>query len=117
MQILIVYADFECLIEKIDGSENNLENSSTTKIGKNIPSGFSIHTMSSFKSKENKHDICRGKYCRKMFCEYLRQHPMKIIKFEKSKMKLLINKPKKSNENAKLFYICNQKSGDKYAQN
>ena len=28
---------------------------------------------------------------------------MKIIKFEKNKMKLLINKPKKSNENAKFF--------------
>ena len=29
---LIIYADRECLIEKIDGCKNNPENSSTTKV-------------------------------------------------------------------------------------
>ena len=29
------------LIEKIDGCKNNPENSSTTKVGEHIPSGFS----------------------------------------------------------------------------
>ena len=36
----IIYADLECIIEKIDGCENNPENSSTTKVSKHIPSGF-----------------------------------------------------------------------------
>ena len=33
--------------------KNNPENSSTTKVGKHIPSGFSMSTISSFKSSEN----------------------------------------------------------------
>ena len=36
----IIYVDLECLIEKIDGCNNNRENSSTTKVGEHIPSGF-----------------------------------------------------------------------------
>ena len=39
----IIYADLECLIEKIDGCKNNPENSSTTKVSEHIPSGFQYH--------------------------------------------------------------------------
>ena len=51
-----IYADFECIIEKIDGCENNPENSSTAKVSKHIPSGFLMPTIASFRSIENKHD-------------------------------------------------------------
>ena len=44
--------DFECLIEKIDGCKNNPKNSSTTKVSENIPSGFSMSTISSFKNRK-----------------------------------------------------------------
>ena len=37
---LIIYADLRCLIEKTDRRKNNPENSSATKVGENIPSGF-----------------------------------------------------------------------------
>ena len=37
-------------------------------------------TISSFKNIENKHDVYRGKDCRKKFCESLREHIIKIIK-------------------------------------
>ena len=33
----IIYADRECLIEKIDGCKRNPENSSTTKVSEHIP--------------------------------------------------------------------------------
>ena len=36
----IIYADLECLIEKIDGCKNNPDNLFTTKLGQHIPSGF-----------------------------------------------------------------------------
>ena len=48
----IIYADFECLIEKIDGCKNNPDNSFTTKVGQHIPSGFSMSTISLFKNLE-----------------------------------------------------------------
>ena len=35
-----IYGDIECLIRKIDSCANNPENSSTTKIGENIPCGY-----------------------------------------------------------------------------
>ena len=56
----IIYADPECIIEKIDGCKNNPENSSTTKVSEHIPSGVSMSTISSFSSIENKHDVYRG---------------------------------------------------------
>ena len=85
----IIYAYLECLIEKIDGCRNNPEKSSTTKVGEYILLGFSMSTISSFKSIENKHDVYRGKDCLKKFCEYLREQAMEIINLKKKKMKLL----------------------------
>ena len=72
---MIYVADPEYLIEKIDGRKNNPEYSSTTKVGEHSPSGFSMSTISSFKSIENNHDVYRAKDCRKKFCESLREHP------------------------------------------
>ena len=54
--LLIIYGDLECIIEKINGCKNNPESSSTSKISKHIPLGFSMSTISSFPSIENKHD-------------------------------------------------------------
>ena len=85
----MIYADPECLIDKIDGCKNIPENSSTTKIGKHILSGFSMSTISSFKSKENKQDVYRVKDCMKKFQESLREHAMEIINFKKKEMMLL----------------------------
>ena len=110
----IIYANLECIIEKIDGCRNNPENSSTTKVSKHIPSGFSMSTISSFRSIENKHDVYRGKDCMKKFCEFLREHAMKIINFKKKKMKLLTKEQQESYENAKICYICKEKFENKY---
>ena len=59
------------MLEIIDGYKNNPENSSTIRVSKNIPSGFSVSAISSFRSIENKHDVYRGKNCTKKFCESL----------------------------------------------
>ena len=83
--LFIIYADIECLIEKIDGCKLNPEHSPSTKVRKNIPSSFSMSAISSLRSIQNKRDVCRGKNCMKTFCKYLREHAMKIIKFKKEK--------------------------------
>ena len=105
----IICADFECLIEKIDGCEKNSENLSTTKVSENLPSGFPMSMVSSFRSIENKHHVYIGKDCMKHFCELLRKHVMKITNFEKKIMKLLTKEQQKSYENAKICYICKKK--------
>ena len=53
----MIYADLEYLIKKIDECKNNPENSQTTKVSEHILSGFSMSTISSFKSIENKHNV------------------------------------------------------------
>ena len=45
---LIVYADLECLLGKMNTCHNNPEKSSTTKINKHTPSGYSLFTHYSF---------------------------------------------------------------------
>ena len=81
--LFIIYADFWCIIEKIDGCKNNPANSSKSKVREHIPSGFSMSTISSFRSMENKHDMYGGKDCIKKFCEFLRERAMKITKLKK----------------------------------
>ena len=48
-----------------------------------------MSTISSFRSIENKQDVYRGKDCMKKFCEFLREHVVKIINLKKKKKKLL----------------------------
>ena len=38
--LFIIYADLRWLVEKIDGCENNPENSFTIKVSENIPLAF-----------------------------------------------------------------------------
>ena len=63
----IIYADLECIIEKIDECKNNPENSSTTKTIEHIPSDFSMSAISSFRRIKNNNDVYRGKDCMKKF--------------------------------------------------
>ena len=106
----IVYADLECIIEKIDGCKHL----STTKKSEHIPSAFSMSTKSLFRSTENKHGVYRGKYCVKKFCESLREHSIKITNFKKKKMKLLTKEQQESYENARIRCICKKKFENEY---
>ena len=73
----IIYADVECMIAKIDRCKNNSEYLSTKIVSKHIASGFSMPTISSFRSIfrsiQNKHDAYRGKDCVIKFCESVRE--------------------------------------------
>ena len=51
----------------------------------------------------------RSKDCVKRFCEFLREHAMKIINLKKIKMKLLTKEQQESYGNAKICYICEKK--------
>ena len=64
----IIYADLECLLEKMSTCHNNPEKSSTTKINKHTPYSYSLFTHCSFDTTKNKLDYYRGKNCVKNFC-------------------------------------------------
>ena len=50
----------------------------------------------------------------KKFCEFIREHAMKIISFDKKKMKLLTKEQQESYENEKICHICKAKIENKY---
>ena len=90
----VIYADLECLLEKMSSCINNPNESSTTEINKHMPSGYSIFTHCSFDQTKNKLNHYRGKDCMKKFCKDLREHATKIINYEKKKMTPLTKEEK-----------------------
>ena len=101
-----IYADLECLLEKISTCINNPNKSSTTKINKHTPSGYSIFTHCSFDESKNKLNYYRGDDCMKKFCKDLRIHATKIINYEKKKMISLTKEEKIHYNQKKVCYIC-----------
>ena len=101
-----IYADLESLLEKMSTCCNNPKKSSTTKINKHTPSGYSSFTHCSFDTTKNKLNYDRGKNCMKNFCIDLREHAAKLINSEKKEMIPLTNKEKKIHRRQKVCYIC-----------
>ena len=81
----VVFADLECLLEKMSTCYNNPKESSTTKINKHAPSGYSIFTHFSFDKSKSKLNYYRGEDCMTKFCKDLREHATKIINYEKKR--------------------------------
>ena len=50
----------------------------------------------------------------KTFCEFLREHAMKVINSKKKKMKLLTKEQQESYKNVKICYICKEKFENEY---
>ena len=57
----IVYADLECLLEKVQSCQNDLENSYTEKRAKHKPSGYAWCSICSFDDTKNRCYFYRGK--------------------------------------------------------
>ena len=101
-----VYADLECLLEKMSTCQNNPNESSTTEINKHIPSGYSLFIHCSFDKTKNKLDYYKGKDSMKKFCKDLRKHATKIINYEKKKMIPLTTEEKIHYNEQEICYIC-----------
>ena len=101
----IIYADLECLLEKMSTCINNPNESSTTKINKHIPSGYSIFISCSFDESKNKLNYYRGKNCMKKFGKDLKKHATRIINHEKKKIIPLTKEEKINYNDQKVCYI------------
>ena len=112
----VVYADLECLLEKISTCQNNTRESSTTEINKHAPSGYSLFINCSLDKTKNKLDHYRGKDCMKKFCKDLRKHAAKIINCQKKKMMPSTTKEKIHCNEQEICYIW-KKEFDKNDKN
>ena len=81
----VIYADLECLLIKMNTFYNNPEKSSTSKINKHTPSGYSLFTHCSFDVTKNKLSYYKGKDCMKKFGKNLKEHVKEIIDCKKKK--------------------------------
>ena len=102
----IIYADLECLLEKMSTCINNPNESSTIKINKHTPSGYSIFTSCSFDESRNKLNYYRGKDCMKKFCKDLKEHAKRMINYEKKKIIPLTKEEKINYNDQQICYIC-----------
>ena len=75
-----------------------------------------MSTVSSIKSRGNKHDVQRGKDCMKKFCESLREHAMRIINFKKKKWNYLRNSNRNHMKMQKSVIYIKEKCGNKYVE-
>ena len=104
--LFVIYADLECLLEKMSTCINNPNESSTTEVNKHAPSGYSIFTHCSFDESKNKLNYYRKDDCMNKFCKDLREHVTKIISYEKKKMIPLTTKEKIYHNKQKICYVC-----------
>ena len=100
-----IYADLECLLEKMSTCQNNPNKSSTTKINKHTPLGYSIFTHCSFDESKNELNYYRGDDSMKKFCKDLREHSTNIINYEKKKMIPLTTKEEIYHNRQNVCYI------------
>ena len=70
----VIYADLECLPEKISTCHNDPEKPSTTKVNKETPSSYSLFTHCLFDTIKNKLDYYRCKHCMEKLCKDLKEH-------------------------------------------
>ena len=75
----IICADIECLLQKINTCQNNHEKSYTEKKVVHKASVYSLITCCSFDKSENEREYYRGRDCMNMFCNDLKEQPMRII--------------------------------------
>ena len=94
----VIYADLECLLEKMSTCQYNPNKSSTTKINKHTLLGYSIFTHCLFDESKNKINHYRGDDCMKKFCKDLREHSTKMVPLT-TEEKVHYNKQK-------ICYIC-----------
>ena len=104
--LFIIYVDMESLLEKISTCYNNPKESSTTKINKHTPSGYSLFTHCSFDNAKNRLDYYRGQDCMKKFCKDLNEHATKIINYKEKEMIPLTYLENESFKIQKVCYIC-----------
>ena len=67
-----MYADFESILEPIQGTGNNPMISSTRGVNNHVPSGWCIRSKFAYNKKvENHLKLYRGKNCVKKFCDHV----------------------------------------------
>ena len=104
----IMYADFESIIEPIQGPGNNPMISSTRGVNNHVPFGWCIRSEFAYNGKvENPLKLYRGKDCVKKFCDLVIGEARRLYHaFPEKPMDPLTKRQLKKYEEASRCYIC-----------
>ena len=109
---LIMYADFEAILEPIQGLRPDPEESYSTKINQHIPSGYCIYSKFSYGEVKDPLKLYRGKDCVEKFCDYIKQEANRLYHmFPEKPMDPLTNRQWKSYKKARECHICFKPNG------
>ena len=102
-----MYADFESILESIQGAGNDLMISSLRGVNNHIPSGWCVRSKFAYGKVENLLKLYRGKDCVKKFCDHVIGEVRCLYHaFPEKPMEPLTKKQLKKYEEASRCYIC-----------
>ena len=113
----MMYADFEAILEPIQGSSTDPEESYaeggaplrpyTKKVNQHIPSGYCVYSKFAYGEVETPLKLYRGKDCVEKFCDYIKQEAHRLYHmFPEKPMDPLTKKQWKQYEKASRCHIC-----------
>ena len=68
----MMYADFEVILELIQGPSQDPEESYTKKVNQHIPSGYCVYSKFAYGEVKDPFKLYRGKDCVEKFCKYIK---------------------------------------------
>ena len=103
----MMYADFEAILNPIQGPSPDLSEPYTKEVNQHIPSGFCIYSKFTYGEVENPLELYRGEDCVEKFCECIKGEAKRLYHmFPEKPMDPLTNKQWKRYKKASECHIC-----------
>ena len=110
----VMYADFESILEPIQGSINNPDLSSTRGVNVHTPSGWCLHSKFAYGNIDNPLTQYRGSDCVERFCEHIISEAKRLYtSFPELPMIPLTKSQLKEHKRATKCHICFKQFGDR----
>ena len=103
----MMYADFEAILEPMQGSIPYPKGPYTKDINRHIPSGFCVYSKFAYGKVENPSRLYRGKDCVEKFCDHIKEEAYRLYHmFPEKPMDPLTKEQWTGYKRAREFHIC-----------
>ena len=110
----IMYADFESILEPIQGASNDPNHSSARRVNIHKPSGWCVHSKFTYGNVDKPTTQYRGPDCVEKFCEHIISENKRLHRsFPEVPMIPLTKEQLKEHRNATKCHICFKQFGSK----
>ena len=103
----IIYADFELILEPIQGPNPVSMGPYTSEVTKHSPFGWCVYRKFAYREVKDPLKLYRGKDCLEKFCDYIRQEAHRLYHmFPEKPMDPLTKKQWKKYKKSTICHIC-----------